>query len=64
MKYILTTIIVLVLFLGIINGGFLKKHCSDFLTQSEALRTFEKHPIRYRSLDRDHDYKPCESLPK
>lgn len=38
--------------------------CSDFRTQPEAQARFLSDPLRYGSLDANHDQIACNNLPK
>lgn len=38
--------------------------CSSFTSQHEAEMVYLSNPSHYTNLDRDHDGKACESLPK
>lgn len=61
-------LLVLVVIFILLLLSFLTKpkeyNCSDFKTQLEAYRIFQKHDKDIYHLDRDHDGIPCENLPQ
>jgi len=53
---------ILILIVGIFTFGYAKKTCSQFKTWQQADDYFKSKKSGYKSLDRNHDGKPCEAL--
>lgn len=49
---------------SVIYRATINKICTDFDSQEEAQKAFDKDPVRYDNLDRDNDNQACEDLPK
>ncbi|SFV56034.1 hypothetical protein MNB_SV-3-159 [hydrothermal vent metagenome] len=56
------TIITMTLLIGISTVTYAKKTCNQFKTWQEANIYFKAKKSGYKSLDRNHDGKPCEAL--
>jgi len=56
--------IVLTILIGILMGTqvYAKKTCSQFKTWKQADTYFKSKKSGYKSLDKNHDGKPCEAL--
>ena len=53
---------ILVLVVGIVTFGYVKKTCNQFKTWKQADSYFKSKKPGYKSLDKNHDGKPCEAL--
>ena len=59
MKKILLSLILIVI---TSTATYAKKTCSQFKNYKEANKYFKDKKSGYKSLDRNHDGKPCEAL--
>ena len=56
------TLLILILLIGTSAAIYAKKTCSQFQSWKEAETYFKAKKPGYKSLDRNHDGKPCEKL--
>ena len=52
----------MILLINVLTVTYAKKTCNQFKTWQEANTYFKAKKYGYKSLDRNHDGKPCEAL--